>query len=123
MTIQTQFEFALPMGYVDRQGTVHKQGIMRLATAMDEIMPLRDARVRNNDAYLVVILLSRVITKLGELSRVDTGVVENLFAADFAYLQELYRRINEQGTSHVPVTCPHCQGEFEVDFSGLGGAS
>ncbi len=121
MEIQTQFEFTLPMGYIDRQGNVHKHGIMRLATALDEIMPLRDSRVRSNEAYMIIVLLSRVIVKLGTLDRVDTSVIENLFAADFAYLQEFYRRINEQGTSHIPVTCPHCGGTFEVDLNDLGG--
>ncbi len=121
MEIQTQFEFTLPRGYIDRQGNVHRHGIMRLATALDEIMPLRDSRVRSNEAYMIIVLLSRVIVKLGTLDRVDTSVIENLFAADFAYLQEFYRRINEHGTNHIPVTCPHCGTAFEVDLNDLGG--
>src|SRR3712207_6723286 len=93
--LQTEFEFTLPRGYVDNEGNLHKRGRMRLATAMDEIAPLRDPRVRANQAYLVIILLSRVITQLGTVDVIDTGVVENLFSADLAYLQDFYRRINE----------------------------
>lgn len=123
MTLQTEFEFTLPRGYVDRDGNLHKRGIMRLATAMDEIAPLRDMRVQGNQAYLVIILLSRVITKLGSLSLVNTGVIENLFAADLAYLQAFYRQINEEGTSAFKVTCPECKTEVEVDLANLGGES
>lgn len=93
--LQTEFEFTLPRGYVDQEGTLHKKGRMRLATAMDEIAPLRDPRVRSNQAYLVIILLSRVITQLGTVDVIDTGVVENLFSTDLAYLQDFYRKINE----------------------------
>jgi hypothetical protein len=123
MTLQTEFEFTLPRGYVDEEGNLHRHGVMRLATAMDEIAPLRDPRVRNNQAYLVIILLSRVITRLGDLPNVNTGVIENLFAADLAYLQALYRRINEEGQTAIPVTCPECQAKFEVDLADLGGES
>lgn len=93
--LQTEFDFTLPRGYVDKDGTVHKTGRMRLATAMDEIAPLRDPRVRSNQAYLVIILLARVITRLGSVDVIDTNVVENLFSADLAFLQDLYRRIND----------------------------
>src|SRR5438876_6574179 len=95
--LQTEYEFTLPRGYIGPDGTLHKKGVMRLATAMDEIAPLRDPRVRSNQAYLVIILLARVITQLGTLEAIDTGVVENLFSADLAYLQDFYRRINEMG--------------------------
>jgi hypothetical protein len=121
MTLQTEFEFTLPRGYVDQEGNLHRHGTMRLATAMDEIAPLRDPRVRGNQAYLVIILLSRVITRLGNLPYINTGVIENLFAADLAYLQALYRRINEEGQTTIPVTCPECQANFEVDLADLGG--
>ena len=121
MSLQTEFEFTLPRGYVDQDGNLHRHGAMRLATAMDEIAPLRDPRVRNNQAYLVIILLSRVITRLGNLPGVNTGVIENLFAADLAYLQALYRHINEEGQSTFQVTCPECQTQFEVDLADLGG--
>lgn len=121
MKLQTEFEFTLPRGYVDGEGNLHKQGIMRLATAADEITPLRDARVRSNQAYLVIILLSRVVTRLGNLPEVNTRVIEGLFSADLAYLQDLYRRINEDGTTLVPVTCPECSHSFEVDVARAGG--
>jgi hypothetical protein len=93
--LQTEFDFTLPRGYVDRNGTVHRKGRMRLATALDEIAPLRDPRVRQNQAYHTVILLARVITNLGTLQALDTGVIEGLFTADLAFLQELYRSKNE----------------------------
>jgi len=93
--LQTEFEFTLPRGYVGSDGTLHRKGRMRLATAIDEIAPLRDPRVRANQAYLVIILLARVITKLGSLEIIDTGTIENLFSADLAFLQDFYRRINE----------------------------
>ncbi len=96
--LQTEYDFTLPRGYIGADGTLHKKGKMRLATAMDEIAPLRDPRVRANQAYLVIILLARVITQLGTLEVIDTGVVENMFSADLAYLQDLYRRINETGS-------------------------
>ena len=96
--LQTEFEFTLPRGYVDGEGTLHKKGKMRLATAIDEIAPLRDPRVRSNQAYLVIILLARVITQLGTVENIDTGVIENMFSADLAFLQDFYRRINETGS-------------------------
>ena len=94
MSLQTEFPFTLRKGYVDEQGTLHRTGTMRLATARDEIQPLRDPRVKENEAYLTVILLSRVITELGELSQITPKVVEGLFAADLAYLQDVYDTIN-----------------------------
>jgi hypothetical protein len=91
---QTEIEFELPKGYVDDAGMLHRRGIMRLATAADEILPLRDPRVQQNEAYLAVIVLARVITKLGSLSDISTGVIEGLYASDLAYLERLYERIN-----------------------------
>ena len=116
--MQTQFEFTLPRGFIDKDGTVHRHGVMRLATAMDEIAPLRDLRVRSNQAYLVIILLSRVVVKLGNIPNVTTQVIENLFASDLAYLQSFYRQINEEGTSIVKVTTVDGQ-EVEVDFTTI----
>jgi hypothetical protein len=121
MNLQTEFEFTLPMGYIDQDGNLHKDGVMRLATAMDEIAPLRDMRVRTNQAYLVISLLSRVITKLGDVTNVTPNIIENLFAADLAYLQALYRTINEEGRTTIQVTCPDCGSEFAVDLADLGG--
>ena len=121
MRLQTEFEFTLPRGYVDAEGNLHRRGIMRLATAADEIVPLRDPRVKSNQAYLVIILLSRVITKLGELPDVNTRVIEGLFSADLAFLQDFYRRINENGHTMMPVVCPECSHPFDVDVAHLGG--
>ena len=122
MSLQTEFEFTLPRGYIDQEGNLHRHGLMRMATAMDEIAPLRDVRVRTNQAYLVIILLSRVIVKLGSMSQVTTGVLENLFAADLAYLQAFYRQINENGTSLLTLTCPECKAKYELDLADLGGS-
>jgi len=121
MTLQTEFEFTLPRGYVDQEGNLHKQGTMRLATAADEIFPLKDPRVQANQAYLVIILLSRVITRLGDVVNINPLVIEGLFSADLAYLQDFYRQINEEGTSHRTIACPECKHEFEVDIGSLGG--
>ena len=120
--LQTEFEFTLPVGYVDQAGAVHKQGMMRLATAADEILPLRDPRVVSNQAYLVVILLSRVITRLGTFTSINPTLVERLFSADLAYLQDFYRRINEVGHTRVAVTCPSCETKFEVEVGASGEA-
>ncbi len=121
MALQTEFEFTLPRGYLDSEGNLHKQGIMRLATAMDEIVPLRDLRVKSNQAYLAVILLARVITRLGSLKEINTGIIESLFSADFAYLQDFYRQINENGTSRISAVCPECNKKIEVDLGQPGG--
>jgi hypothetical protein len=115
--LQTEFDFALPCGYVDERGTLHRQGRMRLATAMDEVEPLRDARVQANQAYLSILLLSRVVTQLGDISPVGPEVVERLFSADFAYLQELYVRVNELGSSLVETQCPSCGTRFALDVT------
>lgn len=118
--IQTEFPFTLPQGYVDSAGMVHREGVMRLATAYDEIAPLKDPRVQTNAGYLVVILLARVVTQLGELQQVNPKVIEGLFAGDFAFLQDMYQRVNFHGHSRLLVVCPHCQGEFQVETASLG---
>ncbi|HEX2980289.1 MAG TPA: hypothetical protein VHO48_08500 [Anaerolineaceae bacterium] len=120
MTIQTEFEFELPIGYVDKEGTLHKHGTMRLATAMDEIAPLNDMRVQSNEAYLAIALISRVVTSLGSLKHITANVIENLFAADMAYLQALYQQINETGSTQRVITCPHCNQEMKIDLASLG---
>jgi hypothetical protein len=102
---QTEFEFTLPCGYLDADGTLHREGVMRRATAADEILPLKDPRVQGNEAYLVVILLSRVVTRLGSLAAIHPKVVEGLFATDLAYLQDLYNRVNQLQDDGV---CIHC---------------
>jgi len=119
--LQTEFEFTLPKGYVDKDGNLHKKGVMRLANAKDEIAPLQDPRVQRNKAYLVVILLSRVVTKLGNLQDLNPTIIENLFSADLAYLQDFYRRINSNGQASAKILCPECEHEFEVDESLLNG--
>lgn len=118
--LQTEFPFTLPLGYVDAEGNVHKEGIMRLATALDEIAPLKDPRVRSNQAYLLIILLSRVVTKLGNLEYINPKVIEGLFAADLAYLQDLYYRVNQNGHDRVRTQCPYCEKEFELELSSMG---
>jgi hypothetical protein len=120
MTLQTEFDFILPKGFVDDNGVVQREGHMRMATALDEIAPLRDPRVRNNEAYLVVILLSQVITKLGTLPKVTPAMVEKFFAADIAYLQDLYRQINDVSARKVTLWCPNCGHEFEEEIPLLG---
>jgi len=116
--LRTEFPFLLPRGYVDAGGTVHRDGVMRLATARDELVPLRDDRVRENSAYLTVVLLARVITRIGAIEDIHAGIVENLFAADLAFLQDLYRRVNTEGHTRASVICPACSHPFAVDVSG-----
>jgi hypothetical protein len=117
-TLQTEFAFELPRGYVDSSGMVHRDGIMRLATARDELIPLQDRRVRENPAFLSVVLLGLVITQLGTVEHVHDGVVEKMFASDLAFLQDFYRQINAEGHTRAGVTCPHCEQPFEVELGG-----
>jgi hypothetical protein len=117
--MKTEFAFTLPQGYVDGSGTVHREGTMRLATARDEIEPLRDPQVRENEAYLAVLLLSRVITRIGEVTDISPALVQELYAADFDHLQRLYERLNTDGEAVGAVTCPHCAQAFEVDLTEI----
>ena len=117
--MRTEFEFTLPRGYVDPAGTLHRTGTMRLATARDEIEPLRDPDVRQNEAYLSVLLLSRVVTRIGEVTDITPDVVEGLFATDFDHLQRLYERLNTNGEAVGQVTCPACGHAFEVDLTEI----
>ncbi|WP_405869025.1 hypothetical protein [Streptomyces sp. NBC_00005] len=117
-SLRTEFPFQLPRGYVDEAGTVHRDGVMRLSTARDELVPLRDVRVQENPAYLSVVLLGRVITRLGTLPMVHDGIVENMFASDLAFLQDFYRQINAEGHTRAAVQCPHCAEPFEVELGG-----
>jgi hypothetical protein len=116
----TETAFTLPRGYLDGDNVLHRDGTMRLATAFDEIAPLKDPRVQANPGYLVIILLSRVVTRLGTLPDLTPRVVEGFFAADLAYLQDLYNRLNDPGGGRLLVACPHCGGEFEVDAGSSG---
>jgi hypothetical protein len=117
--LRTEVEFTLPRGYVDPGGTVHREGVMRLATARDELEPLRDAEVRANEAYLSVLLLARTITRLGDLTVITPSLVENLYAVDFDHLQRLYERINSDGEAVGVVDCPDCGHRFEVDLTEI----
>ncbi|MFV1950665.1 MAG: hypothetical protein ACC630_01715 [Nitrospinota bacterium] len=119
--LQTEFDFVLPMGYVDESGNLHKEGKIRLATAADEILPMKDPRVQQNPAYLTVILLSRVVTRLGDLKMITPKVIEGLFATDFSYLQEMYNRINQNGSNAIKTVCPKCEHNFDIEVQSQGG--
>jgi len=115
--LQTEFAFTLPCGFIDERGDLHRQGVMRRATALDEVEPLQDPRVRANEAYVSILLLSRVITSLGTLPHVSVEVVERLFATDFIYLQDLYTRVNETSGQIVETQCPNCATRFVLDLT------
>ena len=117
-TLRTEFAFQLPRGLVDAYGRVHRDGVMRLATARDELGVQMDPRVRANPAYMTVLLLERTIVSLGELPVVDSNAIESLFASDLAFLGDLYRRINQEGHTEAAVTCPGCGRDFAVDIAG-----
>jgi hypothetical protein len=118
--LNTEFNFILPRGLLDAQGGIHRQGSMRLATAKDEIFVQKDRRVQNDSGYGVLVMLSRVITRLGSLSSVTPELLENLFTRDLAYLREFYNRINQQGDAYIPVQCPQCSSQFNVELSLSG---
>ncbi len=120
MTLQTEFEFILPRGFIGKEGNLHRTGVMRLANARDEIAPLEDPRVRRNEAYLLIILLARTITRLGDLADINTGVIEGLFSSDLTYLQDLYNRINQTGSAAHDVVCPECSKRIAVDLDPPG---
>jgi hypothetical protein len=117
---QTEVEFELPKGYVDEEGTLHRRGVMRLATAADEILPLRDPRVQQNEAYLAVIVLARVIVKLGTLADIHTGTIEGLFASDLAYLQRLYEQLNSGDDADLPLPAVSAAGAPRSALRRLG---
>ena len=116
--MRTEFDFELPRGYVDGDGVVHRHGTMRLATARDELLPLYDERVQENAAFTTVVLLGRVITRLGTVPMMNAQIVENMFASDVAFLQDFYRRINAEGHTRAAVTCPECSQRFTIDLAG-----
>lgn len=120
MTFQTEFEFDLPKGYVDHSGNLHKNGVMRLATAADEILPVKDPRVQSNPAYLTIIILSRVIERIGglEKNQINPKVIESLFVSDLSYLRQLYQKVNADETLTTSTVCPKCENRFEVDLYG-----
>lgn len=114
--------FQLPKGYVDSGGTLHRDGVMRLATAADEILIMNDPRVQNLPSYLIVLLLSRVVTRLGSLPKVHPGVIEGIFTEDLAFLQDLYNRINGLAPQRITVACPSCEIRFEAEVPPPGGS-
>jgi hypothetical protein len=118
---QTEYEFTLPCGYLDTAGTLHREGIMRRATAADEILPLKDPRVVSNPSYLIVILLSRLITRLGAVEQVNTKIIEDLYATDLAFLQKLYNRVNALDEDTPPAICPACAHKFVMEDARAGG--
>lgn len=120
--IATEHAFTLPKGYAAADGTLHREGTMRLATAADEILPLQDPRVQKLPAYLIILLLSRVVTRLGSLPEVNAGIVEGLFAEDLAHLQALYNRINGLDSDGATVSCPNCRHEFSTEVVPSGGS-
>jgi hypothetical protein len=113
--LQTEYEFTLPCGYVDEDGSLHRDGTMRLATALDEVDAMRDSRVRANEAYLSILLLSRVVTRLGRYEPPTPEVIGRLFSADFVYLQELFVQLNDGGGSVIETECPSCGTRFPID--------
>ena len=120
MVLQTEYEFTLPKGYVSEDGSLHKKGIMRLASAADEILPMRDPRVQANSAYLTVIVLSRVVTRIGEIDPVTPNIIEKLYIGDLSFLQDFYTRINGDGGVMLNVKCPHCGETFDTEAGSPG---
>ncbi|MBK1699387.1 phage tail assembly protein [Thiococcus pfennigii] len=121
--LRTEFELTLPCGYQDEDGSLHREVLMRRATAADEILPLKDPRVVKNPAYLVIILLSRVIERIGALEQINPGVIERLYATDLAFLQREYNRINALDEDVEPVVCPECGHVFRPEESESGGSA
>lgn len=120
---QTEVEFTLPKGYLDAEGVLHREGIMRLATAADEILPLKDPRVQQNPAYLTIIVLSRVVLRLGSVPDINTKVVEGLFASDLSHLQKLYEQLNGDEEPATPTANGHSPaGDVGEGFSIVGEA-
>lgn len=122
MPLTTEYEFTLPEGYVDKDGTLHRKGVMRLATAADEILPMKDPRVQQNPSYLTIIILSRVVTRLGTLTDITSALMENLFAKDFAFLNDMYQRINSLEDGTIPAVCPKCGCKYDVPLNFTGEA-
>lgn len=119
MSFQSEFQFTLPRGYMDASGQLHRQGRMRLARALDEIEAVQDPRVQANEAYLPVLLLSRVIAQLGALPRVTPEIVADLYVIDLAYLEDLYQRINQPEAVTLGAVCPTCSQQFQVQVAPL----
>lgn len=119
MTIQTRVPFTLPLGLTTDDGDTHREGVMRLASAMDELQPLATAEVRRNEAYLTVLLLARTVVSIGPVTDITPGLIEGMYAADFDHLQRLYERLNTDREAWGSVICPDCSHEFDVDLSAV----
>lgn len=117
--LQTECEFVLPCGYLEADGTLHRHGVMRLCTALDEVSAMQDARVRANGAYLSILLLSRVVTRLGTLGEAEPALIERLFSPDFSYLQELFVQLNDLAPRMFETACPSCGTHFALDLAAL----
>lgn len=120
MGIQTEFEFTLPKGYVDQNGQLHRNGVMRLATAADEILPLKQPGIQRNLANKNALMLSKVVVKLGNLKKIDAQVIEGLYTSDLLYLQSFYNQINGEGTTKQKVVCPTRNANFKVEKADQG---
>lgn len=118
--LRTEHQFTLPLGYVDAEGNLHREGTMRLSTAADEILPLKDPRVQANPPYLIIILLSRVVTQLGSIKAINPKVIEQLFVTDLNFLQDLYNRLNGIEKIDQEVLCPHCEKKIKIAPERLG---
>jgi hypothetical protein len=118
--IQTEFDFTLPRGLLDAEGNLHRQGVMRLATAKDEIIVQKNRAAEGNKVYAAIAILSQVIIRLGNITEITPDLLENLFSRDLAYLREFYNRINQHGDANIPVQCPQCQANFQVELTLAG---
>jgi hypothetical protein len=118
--IVTEFSFVLPRGFVDKEGKIHREGVMRLATARDEIKVFNDQKVVENPSYAVLVYLSQVIISLGELTLITPQMLEDLYLLDLAYLRLFYNQINQNKKANIPVMCPYCQKDFDVELNLLG---
>ena len=117
--MKTEFEFTLPQGLVDSEGQVHREGRMRVAMALDEVEALQHPQVQANEAYLPIVLMARVVTQLGSLIAITPEITARLFAADLAYLEDLYQRINSPVPVVVTAVCPHCTHSFHLEVAPL----
>ena len=120
MELQTVYPFRLPKGYLDKEGTLHREGQMRLATAGDELSAMRDPRVKADETYLNLLLLSKVVTSLGTLTEITPEILEGLFISDMEYLQNMYETVNKADNPKIQVTCPHCGNQFVDTINFLG---
>jgi hypothetical protein len=118
----TEHDFELPNGYVDKAGVLHRSGVMRLATGADEILPMKDPRVQSLPAYLIIIILSRVMVRLGTITEINPGIVEGIFSEDLAFLQAMYNRINGLSAGEDGERCPQCGERLEQNGVRLGGS-